>query len=236
MITFKHHIEISKNATVDNGLLNYIQQLSPEQKVSVTRDIADAYPLDMSWNDSYDIHKNFKVYKDPMDLVLGQFIMIEQIITGKTKFDTEAENDLALAELLLRPKHQEEFDNEDQETEKENKYKILESCVSEVYSVINEFLKIREQILFKQFAGVFYETPEEDEDKEEDGDPADESLFAQQWYWYSIVRMLANEDITKYDKIYMLKMSTVMPEMSFLAQKNKIESANQRQQQALSKL
>jgi hypothetical protein len=34
----------------------------------------------------------------------------------------------------------------------------------------------------------------------------------------------------------MLKMSTVMPEMSFLAQKRKIESANQRQQQAMRKL
>ena len=236
MITFRQHIEISKNATGADGLWKYIQQLTPEDKVDVTREITDVYPLDMSWNNLYAIHKKFKVYTDPMDLVLGQFIMLEQIITGKTKFETEAENDLALAELLIRPKHQKEFDNEDQETEKENKYKILESCVSEVYSVINEFLKKREYILFKQFAGVFYETPEEDEQKEEDVSQANESLFTQQWYWYSIVRMLANEDITKYDEIYMLKMSTVMPEMSFLAQKNKIESANQRQQQALSKL
>jgi hypothetical protein len=48
--------------------------------------------------------------------------------------------------------------------------------------------------------------------------------------------MLANEDVTKYDEIYMLKMSIVMPEMSYLAQKNKIESAEQRQQQAMRKL
>jgi hypothetical protein len=42
--------------------------------------------------------------------------------------------------------------------------------------------------------------------------------------------------VTKYDEIYMLKMSTVMPEMSYLAQKNKIDSAKQRQQEAMRKL
>jgi len=237
MITFRQHIEISRNATEADGLLNYIQQLSPEEKVNVTRDIASVYPLDMSWNDSYEIHKAFKIHTDPMELVLGQFIMIEQIITGKTNFETDAHNDLALAELLLRPKHHSTFDNEDPSTELKNKNSILDSNVSEVYSVISAFLKRREIILFKQFAGVFYETPdEEDENEESENAPSNESLFTQQWYWYSIVRMLAKEDITRYDDIYMLKMSTVMPEMSFLAQKNKIESANQRQQQALRKL
>ena len=60
-------------------------------------------------------------------------------------------------------------------------------------------------------------------------------LFNQKWYWYSIVRTLANEDITRYSEIYMLPMSTVLPEMSYLAQRNKIESAKQRQSQAMRK-
>jgi len=235
MITFRQHLKISTSIKQENGLLEYIGNLPPEDKVSVARDIADTYPLDMSWDDSFAIHKNFKVYTDPMELVLGQFIMIEQIITGKTKFETDAENDLALAELLLRPKEQQVFDNEDEGIELINKNNILDTSVKEVYSVLNKFLKIREFILFKQFAGVFYETPDADEEIDEQ-EYTSESLFNQQWYWYSMVRLLAKEDITKYDDIYMLKMSTVMPEMSFLAQKNKIESANQRQQQALRKL
>ena len=235
MITFRQHLKISTSTKQENGLLEYIGNLPPEEKVSAARDIADTYPLIMSWDDSFAIHKNFKVYTDPMELVLGQFIMIEQIITGKTKFETDAENDLALAELLLRPKEQQVFDNEDKEIELINKNNILDTSVKEVYSVLDKFLKIREFILFKQFAGVFYETPDADEEVDEQ-EYTSESLFSQQWYWYSMVRMLAKEDITKYDEIYMLKMSTVMPEMSFLAQKNKIESANQRQQQALSKL
>jgi hypothetical protein len=235
MITFRQHLKISTSIQEENGLLEYIGNLPPEDKVSAARDIADTYPLKMSWDNSYDIHNNFKVYIDPMELVLGQFIMIEQIITGKTKFKTDAENDLALAELLLRPKNQQVFDNEDKDVELNNKENILKTSVTEVYSVLDKFLKVREHILFKQFAGVFYETPDADEEVDEQ-EHTSESLFSQQWYWYSMVRMLAKEDITKYDEIYMLKMSTVMPEMSYLAQKNKIESASQRQQAAMRKL
>ena len=237
MITFRQHIEISRNSSTNESIIGYIGRLSPEDKVNVSRSISETYPLDMSWNKDYKIHKNFNAYTDPMELVLGQFIMVEQIITGKTKFETEAENDLALAKLLIRPRTQQVFDNEDLEEEASNEEKILNTPVQEVYSVLSRFLDKREFVLFKQFAGVFYETPEEDvEEATENSDPTGESLFAQQWYWYSMVRLLAKEDITKYDDIYMLKMSTVMPEMSYLAQKNKIESANQRQQAAMRKL
>jgi hypothetical protein len=237
MITFRQHLEISKNSSTNESIIEYIRLLSPEDKVSVSRSISDTYPLDMSWNEDYKIHNSFNTYTDPMELVLGQFIMVEQIITGKTKFETEAENDLALAKLLIRPRTQQVFDNENPAEEQSNEHKILNTPVQEVYSVLSRFLDKREFVLFKQFAGVFYETPEEDvEEGAENSDPTGESLFAQQWYWYSMVRLLAKEDITKYDDIYMLKMSTVMPEMSFLAQKRKIESANQRQQQAMRKL
>ena len=237
MITFGKHLEISKYAKKEEGFLGYISKLPPEKRVKMTREIGDTYPLNMYWNDSYDIHHKFTIYTEPMNLVLGQFIMLEQIITGKTKFETESENDLALAELLLRPKHHQTFDNEDVNVESKNKKDILNTPVHEVYSVLSRFLDRREFILFKQFAGVFYETPEEDDlDSDAEVDKTGESLFNQQWYWYSMVRMLAKEDVTKYDDIYMLKMSTVMPEMSYLAQKNKIESAQSRQQEMMRKL
>ena len=48
--------------------------------------------------------------------------------------------------------------------------------------------------------------------------------------------MLAKEDITRYEEIYMLRMNLVMPEMSYIAQKNKIDSANVRQEQMTRKL
>ena len=237
MITFRQHLDISKYSNKDNGILEYISTLSPEDRVRATRDIMATYPINMKGVVTEETKNKFNIYTDITELVLGQFIMLEQIITGKTKYATDAENDLAIAQLVLRPKHHSDFDNEKTEDENVNNENILNSPVEDIYRILTQFLDNREFVLFKQFSGVFYESQdEEDVEEGEDGTDTAEQLFTQQWYWYSMVRMLAKEDITRYGEIYMLKMATVMPEMSYLAQKNKIEAANQRQQQALSKL
>ena len=195
------------------------------------------YPINMKGDISEATKKKFNIYTDIMGLVLGQFIMLEQIITGKTKYATDAENDLAIAQLILRPKHHNDFDNENTEDEAVNDEAILNTPVEDIYRILTKFLDNREFVLFKQFSGVFYEIPDEEEaEEEEKGTATAEQLFSQQWYWYSMVRMLAQEDITRYSEIYMLKMSTVMPEMSFIAQRSKIESARQRQGEAMRKL
>ncbi len=236
MITFRKHLEISNHSANHSSLLDYVSSLSPEKKIKYIREISENYPIKPTWNNSHKIHKDFNCYTDPMNLVLGQFIMLEQIITGKNKFKNDAENDLAIAELILRPVEHDVFDNEDSEREVKNREAILNTPVSEVYSVINKFLSERDDLLFNKFSGVFYEIPSEDDEEKDEEEVTNDNLFEQQWYWYSIVRSLAKEDITKYDDIYMLKMSTVMPEMSYLAQKNKIESARARQQEAMRKL
>ena len=237
MITFRQHLEISKYSNKDNGILEYISTLSPEDRVRTTRDIMATYPINMKGDISEATKKKFNIYTDIMGLVLGQFIMLEQIITGKTKYATDAENDLAIAQLILRPKHHNDFDNENTEDEAVNDEAILNTPVEDIYRILTKFLDNREFVLFKQFSGVFYEIPDEDEEVEEEkGTATAEQLFSQQWYWYSMVRMLAQEDITRYSEIYMLKMSTVMPEMSFIAQRSKIESARQRQGEAMRKL
>ena len=238
MITFREHIQLYSNKDSDSNLINYLGNLPPEKRIKISRGLLEEYPLDMSWNPDYKIHKDFKVYTDVMDLVLGQFIMIEQIITGKTNYASEAENDLALAKLILRPKHHEVFDNDNETVEQENEENILNTSAKEIYSVLEKFLRIRDFVLFKQFKGVFYEISDDDEEDEEEEqkDIIGEALFQSQWYWYSMVRMLAQEDITKYDEIYMLKMSTVMPEMSYLAQKSKVDAAREKKQQMSSKL
>ena len=237
MITFKQHLDISKYSNKDNGILEYISTLSPEDRVRTTRDIMTTYPINMKGSISEETKNKFNIYTDIMELVLGQFIMLEQIITGKTKYATDAENDLAIAQLILRPKHHSDFDNEKTEDEDVNNENILNAPVEDIYRILTKFLDNREFVLFKQFSGVFYEIPDEEEvEEEEKGTATAEQLFSQQWYWYSMVRMLAQEDITRYSEIYMLKMSTVMPEMSFIAQRSKIESARQRQGEAMRKL
>ena len=239
MITFQEHIKISKHLQDKGNLKSYVEQQKPEKKIILLRDIAETYPLDNNIETDLSTLKNFKIHKDINSLVLGQFIMIEQIITGKHNFKYDVENDLEIAKLLIRPSSHDVFDNQDPEVERVNEENILKASVKDVYQILQSFLDVREFVLFEQFKGVFYEVKEDSEDEDdEDDSPNDssEALFQQQWYWYSMVRMLAKEDITKYDEIYMLNMSTVMPEMSFLAQKNKIDSARAREQNALSKL
>lgn len=231
-------MEIISNKDSNEDLFSYIAGRDAAERVQLTRDMADTYPLEAMRTEDMKIFEDFNVVTNVMDLVLGQFIMLEQIITGKTKFKTEAENDLAIAKLIIRPKHHKEFDNSNEEVESDNELGILAYDVREVYTVVMRFLNNREQVLFRQFSGVFYETPDETDTEEEvdNVDATGEALFNQQWYWYSMVRKLAHEDITKYEQIYMLKMSVVMPEMSYLAQKNKIDTANQKKQELLNRL
>jgi len=161
--------------------------------------------------------------------------MLEQIITRKTKLADHL-IDLEIAKLIIRPSNHIVFDNEDAEEEKANEEDILDMDVLEVYWVLDKFIQNRNKTLFEDFSGVFYDVSDDDDEEQDEQEKNSEMLFNQQWYWYSIVRMLGNEDITKYNDIYMLNMSTVLPEMSFLAQRRKIESAKERQRQALHKL
>lgn len=238
MITFREHIEISKYIEKNNTISEYIDKQSPEKKIDLIRRIAETYPLKKDIDSDLKTLQGRSISDNVYRLVLGQFIMIEQIITGKSTYEYEAINDLELAKLIIRPDHHDVFDNSDDKEEAHNEQAILNASVQDVYAVLQRFLKNRDLVLFEQFKGVFYEVPDEEDDDEDstEEERTAESLFQQQWYWYSMVRMLAKEDITKYEEIYMLNMSTVMPEMSYLAQKNKIEAARQRQQQALSKL
>jgi len=239
MITYKDHMEISKGISIDDDGKVSLGNKNLLERLELIKEIDQVYPLRDSKRITPYIEEKFTVNGSVKSMVLGQFIMSEQILTGKEKFNTEEEMELALLQLLLRPKHHKEFDNTSPSDEQQNREDILNSPVQDLYNVLNRYLANREQVLFKEFAGVFYEVNEETEEVEEKTDVDDTQVgrnFYQQWYWYSIVRTLGKEDIRVYPEIYMLKMDVVLPEMSYLAQKNKVESAQQRQDAALSKL
>jgi hypothetical protein len=233
MITLSDHIKYTQ--LVEKGSLD---SLPMSEKVKIMREMSDVYPLKEAYDIDKSVTKNFIYYDNVMELTLGQFIMIEQIMTGKFKFAKEVDMEVELAKYILRPLNEIEFDNTDKQYEAVNVKNILSLPVQSFYNAINKFLRNREHVLFKQFAGVFYETPTDDDDDDNgiDTQAQQEASFQQQWYWYSIVRELAQEDIRRYDEIYMLKMKTVLPEMSYLAQKNKIEAANQRASAAMNRL
>ena len=239
MIDFNIHTELFKRLNTENGIDDYINKLNLVERVKMSRLIRDTYPIkDDSYISDY-VLENFNVIENVEDTVLGQFIMLEQIVTGKTTFTQETDRDIEFVSLLLRPKNHKEFDNENNKDEIENRKKIMSCPVQDLYGVINNYLEKRDYVLFKQYSGVFYELNDND-DEEDDEEPKEdltsENLFRNQWYWYSIVRNLAKEDVTRYGEIYMLKMSVVLPEMSFIAQSEKIERANNKRQQMLNKL
>jgi len=238
MIDFKTHIELFKQFNSENDIDVYLNKLEPLERLKMSRLIRETYPISEKAEVSDYIKEKFSVTYGVEQAVLGQFIMLEQIITGKTKFTSENQRDLEFAKLILRPKHHKEFDNENPDDEKQNEQDILSSPVQDVYSVVNFYLENRDYVLFKQFSGVFYEINDDEEDieEEEKENKTNENLFHSQWYWYSMVRMLAKEDITRYDEIYMLKMSKVLPEMSYITQKEKIDRAEVRRQESMNKL
>lgn len=238
MISFKRHMELSKKVSIDSDGKVLLEEDNLLKRLELIKDIEEVYPIKDSKKITPYLREHFLVHKDVRELVLGQFIMLEQILTGKQKFATDEAMELAILQLLLRPKHHKEFDNTNPAEEKANLDLILESPVQDLYNVLNRYLSNREQTLFTEFAGVFYEVNEETGEEEEKVDKSQTTSveFYSQWYWYSIVRTLGKEDIRVYPDIYMLKMSVVLPEMSYLAQKNKVESAQRRQDAALSKL
>tara|TARA_R110000744_G_scaffold108678_3_gene205714 strand:- start:494 stop:1210 length:717 start_codon:yes stop_codon:yes gene_type:complete len=238
MIDFKTHIKLFKEFNSEKDIESYLNSLDVLDRLQTSRDIKETYPIDEKAAVTEYIFENFNVTLGVEQAVLGQFIMLEQIITGKTNFESQNQRDLEFAKLILRPKHHKEFDNENENDEKENEQKILSSPVQDIYSVVNTYLENRDYVLFKQFSGVFYEIPDEDEEIEEEDldNKTNENLFHSQWYWYSMVRMLAKEDVTRYEEIYMLKMSTVLPEMSYITQKEKIDRVQTRRQESMNKL
>tara|TARA_R110000782_G_scaffold209248_1_gene297478 strand:- start:356 stop:1033 length:678 start_codon:yes stop_codon:yes gene_type:complete len=214
---------------------DFIFGLNDIEKIRFIAFFEEVYPVQENIIKSDELAKEKNISENVDDLVLGQFIMLEQIITGKTKLPDHLV-DLEIAKLIVRPKEDLVFDNENPSKESDNQEDILDLDVRKIYYVLNKYIDNRNKTLFKDFAGVFYEPEDEDEENSEENDYANDMIFNQQWYWYSIVRMLSGDDIHKYEQTYMLPMRTVLPEMSYLAQKSKIESANNRQQAALRKL
>ena len=232
-MTLRKHIEVVSHISKGGDVSSFMEDMKPLAALDFIREINESYPIEKNIRMPKDINNVFVTIDS---LVLGQFIMLEQIITGKTKLPDHLV-DFEILKLLSRPKHHTEFDNENIDDEKVNSDRLLEMDVRECYWILTNYINNREYTLFKQFSGVFYEPAEEDdEDEDSAGKAGAEMLFNQQWYWYSIVRMLSCEDIHRYEETYMLSMRTVLPEMSFLAQKGKIDSARQRESQAMRKL
>ena len=172
--------------------------------------------------DNWKISSKYKIYTDILDMSLTQFIYLEhEFNSGMTE---------RLISLIIRPLGENSFDDTTP-NEQSHIDSILEEDAHEVISIYKHLRNNRELTLFTKFNGVIYTKHEPEEGEEQE--PKTTDPFTERWFWYSIVRRLANNDITKFDSIYELKMSAVLIDLAYQTQLAEIEENERRAQDAI---
>ena len=174
--------------------------------------------------DASSIADRYNVCTDILKMSLTQFILLEHAI--KSDF-----NESLIASIIIRPKDEVEFDNTDQEQEEKLIDSIYEEDAVAVSHIIKSMMHNREYLLFTKFEGVIYSRIEPTEGEEEE-DESEPDTFNERWFWYSIVRTLANEDLTKFQFVYDMKMSDVLVEMAYRVQLSRRIDAERRAEEA----
>ena len=205
-----------------DGLESYAKSLTPSDKVKLLRflevvnsqrGVEDA---EITMNDRYN------VYTDLLSMSLSQFIYLEHEIQHGLS--------ISLASLFIRPKDEESFDNT-QDYEEAHINSLLSEDGIQIMSLFQKLKANREFILFTKFSGVIYNRIEPIEG-EEDEDEIEDNEFSKRWFWYSIVRRLAREDITRFNEIYDLKVGNVLVELAYMAQVAEMEENQRRVEEA----
>ena len=222
-------IEALKEGTEED----FAKASSVKERVEVIKAKEEVYPLPKSPdpNRVREMAKRYNLYTNILHMKLGQFIMLESQLRSSNSRDE------VIAALVIRPKDEKEYDNENPQKEESLTKQLLEEHVLDIHSVITTMLLNRDFILFTKFSGVIYNRVEPNEEEVEEEEEKNngqigEEEFSSQWFWYRIVRELAQGDIRRFNDIYDLKMSVVMVELSFLAQKAILENARQRAEEA----
>ena len=232
---FGTHIRLYEAIEQDN-IENFVDSLSIEEQIEIERAKMKIYPLPKSPDPERvrEMARRYNLYTNILSMKLGQFIMLESQLRSKDPRDE------IIAALIIRPKDELEYDNEDPEREERILNQVYEEQLLDVHSVIGSMMLNRDYTLFTKFSGVIYNRVEpseeepEDEPQNNDGKIGDEG-FNNQWLWYRIVRELSQGDIRRFNDIYDLRMSVVMVELAFIAQKSILENARMRAEEARQK-
>ena len=213
----------------------FFSEASVNERVEIIKAKEDVYPLPKTPDPDRvrEMSKRYNLYTNILHMKLGQFIMLELQIRSKNSRDE------VIASLVIRPKDEDAYDNEDAAREEQITKTLYSEHILDIHSVILSMMLNRDFILFTKFSGVIYnrvETEEEEEEQEEgESNTIGDEEFNSQWFWYRIVRDLAQGDIRRFNDIYDLRMSVVMVELAFLAQKSILENARMRADEARQK-
>ena len=205
-------------------LEKFLNDISALEKLDVIRAADTFEDSRFKTIDASSIAERYNVYTDITKMSLTQFILLEYAI--KADFD-----EARIATIVIRPKDEPSFDNTDQEKEEDLVSLIFDEDALAVSHIILSMMKNRDYVLFTKFDGVIYDKiePVEGEEEEEDEEP---DTFNERWFWYSIVRSLANEDLTKFEFVYDMKMSDVLVEMAYRVQLARRQEAERRAEEA----
>jgi hypothetical protein len=192
----------------------FLSEISPAEHIDVIRGVDAITDPTLRAVDASYLHDRYNVFTDILKMSLTQFILLEYAI--KANFD-----EARVASICIRPKDEIEFDNTDQQKEEEHISNLYEEDAATIQFVIKSLMHNREYNLLTKFEGVIYNKIEEsEEDEEQDDEPQEVDTFNERWFWYSIVRTLANEDLQKFDFVYSMKMSDVLIELAYRTQLN----------------
>jgi hypothetical protein len=199
-------------AIKSDSLEKFLSDITPGEHVDVMRGIDTLTDPTLRAVDASSLYERHNVFTDILKMSLTQFILLEYAI--KADFD-----EAKIASICVRPKDELEFDNTDQEREEEHLTNLYEEDASVMQMITKSLMHNREYVLFTKFDGVIYNKIEPSDD-EEDDEPEAPDTFNERWFWYSIVRALANEDLQKFDFVYSMKMSDVLVELAYRTQLN----------------
>jgi len=208
----------------EDRLEKFLKEISISERVDVIRAADSVNEGSFRAVDASSIADRYNVYTDILKMSLTQFILLEHAI--KNEFDESR-----IASIIIRPKDEVEFDNTDQEKEEALITSIYEEDAIAVSHVVKSMMQNRDYILFTKFEGVIYNKIEPIEGEEEE-EPDEPDTFNERWFWYSIVRALANEDLTKFQFVYDMKMSDVLIELAYRVQLAKRIEAERRAEEA----
>lgn len=212
--------------------LERLQQLLGLSKVDSLRKYKSLLEtLKMLQTGSFDLEpltSRYKYYDDIEEMTFAQFISIESSLQNIRDARTVY---ILVCSELLRPLSEKVYDNDDELRNIAHREAIGDEAAPYIFKLFNDFMKHRSEFHYKKYKDVFlYES--------EDGSQPDydsSTQFYRNWHWYSYVRELSGEDISRYEQTMLMPMKVIAPEISYRQGLAKVEKQRMAEQQAIAK-
>ena len=157
MITYEEHLEFQANNTSEESAEKWLKSMSDDERLKWIVLAREGYPLKEPKP-----NKNLYEHIDIENMIFGQFMMIEMVINSDIK---PIDKYKGILPYILRPSP-DVFSNDNPEVEEELMKTIKRSDAAYIESVLDRFLKHRDDILHKKYNGVIYGAKNDDSDEE----------------------------------------------------------------------